>query len=44
MVADPEGNHDWAVEAEVDLTASDEQGVAVLSVRGLRRLDDAWSG
>jgi hypothetical protein len=26
VVGDPEGNHDWAVEATVDLEASDEQG------------------
>jgi hypothetical protein len=43
VVADPEGNHDWAVEATVDLAASDEQGVAVLAVAGLKRLDDAWT-
>ena len=29
---DPAGHHDWGISAEVDLRASDEAGVAVLSV------------
>jgi len=29
---DPEGDHDWRIEAEVDLAASDEAGVAVVRV------------
>ncbi|MGH3628951.1 MAG: DUF3516 domain-containing protein, partial [Sciscionella sp.] len=29
---DPAGDHDWAIEAEVDLAASDETGTAVLRV------------
>ncbi|MQA61545.1 MAG: DUF3516 domain-containing protein [Actinophytocola sp.] len=29
---DPEGNHDWAITAEVDLAASDEAGMAVVRV------------
>lgn len=27
---DPDGDHDWRIEAEVDLAASDEEGVAVV--------------
>ncbi|HEX5566560.1 MAG TPA: DUF3516 domain-containing protein, partial [Streptomyces sp.] len=30
--ADPEGDHDWGITAEVDLTASDEEGRAVIKV------------
>ena len=29
---DPDGDHDWAVDAEVDLAASDQEGVAVVRV------------
>ena len=29
---DPEGDHDWRIEAEVDLAASDEAGTAVVRV------------
>jgi hypothetical protein len=29
---DPAGDHDWGLSAEVDLTASDEEGVAVIRV------------
>jgi superfamily II RNA helicase len=32
VFADPEGDHDWGISAEVDLTASDEQGRAVVRV------------
>ncbi|WP_088317973.1 RNA helicase [Kineosporia sp. R_H_3] len=38
VVDDPEGDHDWAVEAVVDLDASDEAGEAVVLVTGFRRL------
>ncbi|HEY9558322.1 MAG TPA: DUF3516 domain-containing protein [Acidimicrobiales bacterium] len=31
-LADPAGDHDWAITAEVDLDASDEAGVAVVKV------------
>lgn len=30
--ADPDGDHDWGITAEVDLTASDEEGRAVVRV------------
>ena len=38
IIADPEGDHDWRVHAEVDLTASDEAGELVLAVTGLSRI------
>ena len=38
IVGDPDGDHDWGISGEVDLAASDEAGVAVLTVRGLDRL------
>ncbi len=39
VLADPEGNHDWSILAEVDLAASDEAGDLVLTVLGMDRLD-----
>ncbi len=38
ILADPEGDHDWRIFAEVDLAASDEAGELVLEVTGLRQL------
>ena len=35
---DPEGDHDWGIDAEVDLEASAEEGVAVVRVTGVNRL------
>lgn len=32
MLEDPEGNHDWAIEAELDLEATDEAGEPVLAI------------
>ncbi len=32
VLADPDGHHDWAIEADVDLNASDEVGEAVVRV------------
>ena len=32
---DPEGDHDWAITAEVDLAATDEEGELVLRVTGV---------
>ncbi len=32
LLADPDGDHDWRITAEVDLAASDEAGTAVLRV------------
>ncbi|HET8981266.1 MAG TPA: DUF3516 domain-containing protein, partial [Pedococcus sp.] len=34
VIDDPEGDHDWAITAEVDLAASDEAGEAVVAVTG----------
>jgi len=36
---DPTGDHDWGIEVEVDLEASDDQGAAVLRVIDAGRLD-----
>ncbi|MFV2194774.1 DEAD/DEAH box helicase [Nocardiopsis sp. LOL_012] len=38
IIADPAGDHDWGISAEVDLAASDEEGRAVLAVTGVDRL------
>jgi hypothetical protein len=38
VIDDPAGDHDWGIDAFVDLAESVEQGVAVLRVDGLRRL------
>ncbi|MEA9986750.1 MULTISPECIES: DEAD/DEAH box helicase [Subtercola] len=35
---DPAGDHDWGIDAEVDLAESAEQGVAVVRVTGVSRL------
>jgi hypothetical protein len=35
---DPAGNHDWVIEADVDLDASDEAGELVLRTTGMRPL------
>ncbi|GHD14878.1 DEAD/DEAH box helicase [Nocardiopsis kunsanensis] len=37
-LADPEGHHDWGIDAEVDLAASDAEGRAVVRVLDLNRL------
>jgi hypothetical protein len=37
-LADPAGHHDWVVEAEVDVDASDELGELVLTTTAMRRL------
>jgi hypothetical protein len=39
ILDDPAGDHDWGIEVEVDLEASDEEGAAVLRVTGAGRLD-----
>ncbi|MEZ5114948.1 MAG: DUF3516 domain-containing protein [Candidatus Nanopelagicales bacterium] len=45
ILDDPAGDHDWGITAEVDLLASDEEGVAVVTVLDVGRLDDAsWTG
>ncbi len=37
-IDDPAGDHDWGIDATVDLAASVEAGFAVVTVHGLRRL------
>jgi superfamily II RNA helicase len=37
VLADPEGDHEWVIAAEVDLDASDEAGVAVVRVLDVAR-------
>ncbi|MEU5776825.1 DUF3516 domain-containing protein [Streptomyces venezuelae] len=36
--ADPNGDHDWGISAEVDLAASDEEGLAVIRVTDVGQL------
>jgi hypothetical protein len=38
IIEDPAGDHDWGIDAEVDLEASAEAGAAILRVAGLTRL------
>ena len=38
VLHDPDGNHDWAITAEVDLVASDDEGHAVVRVVGVGQL------
>jgi superfamily II RNA helicase len=38
VIDDPAGDHDWGIDAVVNLAASAEAGFAVVTVRGLRRL------
>ncbi|HVX54319.1 DUF3516 domain-containing protein, partial [Nocardioides sp.] len=37
-LADPAGHHDWVIEAQVDLDATDEAGELVLRATAMRRL------
>ncbi len=39
ILDDPAGDHDWGIDVEVDLAASDDEGVAVLRVVGVGRMD-----
>ncbi|RHW23276.1 DUF3516 domain-containing protein [Nocardioides immobilis] len=39
-IHDPAGHHDWVIEAEVDLAASDEAGEAVVRTLAMCRLGD----
>ncbi|WP_125612247.1 DEAD/DEAH box helicase [Specibacter cremeus] len=38
VINDPAGNHDWGINATVDLAASDEAGHAVVALAGFARL------
>jgi hypothetical protein len=40
ILDDPAGDHDWAITAEVDLAASDEEGTAVVTVTGVGPLGE----
>jgi superfamily II RNA helicase len=44
VVQDPDGDHDWALQAVVDLEASDEAGEAVVHVTDFAPLGPAWMG
>ena len=37
--SDPEGHHDWVIDALVDIDASDEAGERLVLATALRRLD-----
>ncbi|MEW5809504.1 MAG: DUF3516 domain-containing protein [Actinomycetota bacterium] len=39
ILDDPAGDHDWGIDVEVDLPMSDEEGVAVVRVLSIGRLD-----
>lgn len=39
ILDDPAHDHDWGIEVEVDLAASDDEGAAVLRVVDAGRLD-----
>ncbi|MHA0285373.1 DEAD/DEAH box helicase [Mycobacterium sp. C3-094] len=39
ILDDPAGDHDWGIDGEVDLPMSDEEGVAVLRVLDVGRMD-----
>jgi hypothetical protein len=39
ILDDPAGDHDWGFDAEVDLEASDEEGIAVIRIVGAGRKD-----
>ena len=38
-LSDPEGHHDWVIDAVVDIDASDEAGELVLATESMHRLD-----
>jgi superfamily II RNA helicase len=42
IFADPAGDHDWGVNAEVDLAASDEAGSAVVRITSVGQLGAGW--
>ena len=44
VLDDPEGDHDWAIGATVDLAASDEAGEAVVHVETVERLEGFTRG
>ena len=38
ILADPAGDHDWGISAEVDLAASDDTGTAAVRVTEVNQL------
>ncbi len=42
ILDDPAGDHDWGIDVEVDLAASDEEGAAVIRVVIVGRMDSQW--
>ena len=42
VLKDPDGDHDWALSATLDLAASEESGEAVVLVTGLAPLGPGW--
>ncbi len=42
VLKDPEGDHDWALRATVDVAASEESGEAVVQVTSLGPLGPSW--
>ena len=43
ILDDPAGDHDWGIDVEVDLEASDEEGATVIRLVAAGRRDDAWT-
>ena len=42
VLADPDGDHDWALKAVIDLEASDVEGEAVVRVTAMAPLGPSW--
>ena len=42
VLSDPEGDHDWALTATVDLAASDDEGTAVVRVTSFAPVGPSW--
>jgi hypothetical protein len=42
VLKDPDGDHDWALQATVDVAASEESGEAVVQVTSLGPLGPSW--
>jgi hypothetical protein len=38
ILDDPVGDHDWSINADVDLAASDEEGTAIITITGVEQL------
>ncbi|RAD03433.1 DUF3516 domain-containing protein, partial [Burkholderia multivorans] len=44
ILSDPEGNRDWAIDAEVDVAASDDSGDIVLRIVAVGEIADSHVG